>query len=206
MQISLQSCFSNTFFKKHLGALPTSALSFLLFVYLACWVLVAAYGIFVASHGSFLVVRSAVSVVVTRGLSCSMACGILVLRRDQTHIPCLAGQILNHWATREVPFIVFFCLFHVNVVFKQEVKSSVNGVDGVLKQQVKLHIHSLIKTWGFFCFFCFLAMKLYLNLFALFHDCWVRQVIVGGSMTNLKRISTFFIFGHTLWLCRILVP
>ena len=23
--------------------------------------------------------------------------------RDQTHIPCIARQILNHWATREVP-------------------------------------------------------------------------------------------------------
>ena len=23
--------------------------------------------------------------------------------RDQTHIPCIARQILNHWTTREVP-------------------------------------------------------------------------------------------------------
>ena len=23
--------------------------------------------------------------------------------RDQTHIPCIGSQILNHWATREVP-------------------------------------------------------------------------------------------------------
>ena len=29
------------------------------------------------------------------------------LTRDQTHVPCVAGQILNHWTTREVPWSGF---------------------------------------------------------------------------------------------------
>ena len=36
------------------------------------------------------------------GLSCSVACGIF-LTMDQTHVPCIARQILNPWTTREVP-------------------------------------------------------------------------------------------------------
>ena len=49
--------------------------------------------------GSFLVD----SLVVVHGLSCSLACGILVLTRDPTHIPWIARKILNHCTTREVP-------------------------------------------------------------------------------------------------------
>ena len=61
------------------------------------------------------------------GLSCSAACGIikqfqhgvrigsscnkeenwLFLARDQTHVPCIRRQILNHWTTREVPTTSF---------------------------------------------------------------------------------------------------
>jgi len=26
--------------------------------------------------------------------------------RDQTHIPCIGRQILNHWTTKEVPFLI----------------------------------------------------------------------------------------------------
>ena len=29
------------------------------------------------------------------------------LARDQTHVPCIGRQILNHWATREVPDSVY---------------------------------------------------------------------------------------------------
>ena len=29
------------------------------------------------------------------------------LTRDQTHVSCVAGQILNHWTTREVPWSGF---------------------------------------------------------------------------------------------------
>ena len=45
------------------------------------------------------------SLVVVQGLSCPMACGILVqcLVRDWTRIPCIARQSLNPWTTREVP-------------------------------------------------------------------------------------------------------
>ena len=31
------------------------------------------------------------------------------LTRDRTGVPCIAGQILNQWTTREVPE---FCLLH----------------------------------------------------------------------------------------------
>ena len=27
--------------------------------------------------------------------------------RDQTHVPCIGKQILNHWTTREVPGVSF---------------------------------------------------------------------------------------------------
>ena len=42
-------------------------------------------------------------------LSCSVACGILVpsppppAPKDGTRVPCIGRQILNPWATREVP-------------------------------------------------------------------------------------------------------
>ena len=46
-------------FKKHLGALPTSVLSFLYYLFIwLYWVLDVACGIFVALHESFLVVCS----------------------------------------------------------------------------------------------------------------------------------------------------
>ena len=35
------------------------------------------------------------------GLSCPAACGIF-LDQDQTYVPCIGRQILNHWTTREV--------------------------------------------------------------------------------------------------------
>ena len=42
------------------------------------------------------------SLVVVHGLSYPVACRMW----DQTHIPCIGRQILNHWTTREVPGIV----------------------------------------------------------------------------------------------------
>ena len=51
-----------------------------------------------------LSLRCAGSVVVARGLSCSVACGNLSsLTRDWTRVPCIGRQILYHWTTREVP-------------------------------------------------------------------------------------------------------
>ena len=38
---------------------------------------------------------------------CSMACVISSLIRDQTHSPCIAGWILTHWTTREIPMYWF---------------------------------------------------------------------------------------------------
>ena len=44
------------------------------------------------------------------GLTCPVACGMWDLSspiRDQTHVPCIGRQILNHWTTREVPLLEF---------------------------------------------------------------------------------------------------
>ena len=44
------------------------------------------------------------SVVVVHGLSCSAACGILVLRPgDRPHVHCTGRQSPNPWTTRESP-------------------------------------------------------------------------------------------------------
>ena len=51
------------------------------------------------------------SLVSAPGLSCPGACGILVPQlRDQTHVPCIGRQILNHWITREVLTLIPFLL------------------------------------------------------------------------------------------------
>ena len=59
--------------------------------------------VLVAAHGLFVAVRRLLS-------SCSMRA--LLPRsmwdpsypiRDRTHVPCIGRQILNHWATGEVP-------------------------------------------------------------------------------------------------------
>ena len=53
-----------------------------------CWVLVVAHKIFYCGMW----------------LSWPMQCGIFSsLARDQTHVPCIAGQILKYWNTREAP-------------------------------------------------------------------------------------------------------
>ena len=41
----------------------------------------------------------------THGLSCSRHVGSSPTR-DQTLVPCIARQILNHWTTREAPTLV----------------------------------------------------------------------------------------------------
>ena len=44
------------------------------------------------------------SVIVAQGLSSSMACGSS-WTRNQTFVPCIVRQIVNHWTTREVPLL-----------------------------------------------------------------------------------------------------
>ena len=62
-----------------------------------CWILVASFRFF-CCNAQTLWLWLIGSVVVALRLSCSGACGILVnLTRDHTHIPCIAGRILNHW-------------------------------------------------------------------------------------------------------------
>ena len=59
------------------------------------------------------------SCVVTHGLShcgsqAQLLCGmrdLSSLTRDQTCVPCIARQILNHWTTREVPNLVTLIAF-----------------------------------------------------------------------------------------------
>ena len=51
------------------------------------------------------------SVVVTLGLSCSTACwDLCCLTRDGTCVPCMAGQILKHWTTKEAPMLLLKAL------------------------------------------------------------------------------------------------
>ena len=48
--------------------------------------------------------RGIASVAVACGLSCfaHSMCGLSSLSRDQTRVPCVGRQILNHWTTTEV--------------------------------------------------------------------------------------------------------
>ena len=40
------------------------------------------------------------------------------LTRDRTHVPCIGRWILNHWTTREVPYICFsYCEFSLSYRF-----------------------------------------------------------------------------------------
>ena len=71
------------------------------------WVLVAACGILVAScHvASFVVVHklSRLSSCVSRAWLLRGLWDLNSPTRDQTHVPAIAGWILNLWTTREVP-------------------------------------------------------------------------------------------------------
>ena len=61
-------------------------------IFWLCWVLAAARGIFRCSACS----------VVCTGLVTPGMRDLGSLTGDQTHIPCIARQFLNHWTTREV--------------------------------------------------------------------------------------------------------
>ena len=57
-------------------------------------------------HAGFLLWRTD-SQVVAQGLRCPVASVVPTSpTRDQTHIHCVARQILNHWTTREVPLLL----------------------------------------------------------------------------------------------------
>ena len=55
---------------------------------------------FLAEHRLY---SAQASVVVAHGLSCPTTCGIF-RTRDQTHVPCIGRQILNHCTRREELF------------------------------------------------------------------------------------------------------
>ena len=38
--------------------------------------------------------------------------------RDWTHVPCFGRRILNHWATREVQFIILKQVLQINLAFQ----------------------------------------------------------------------------------------
>ena len=57
----------------------------------------------------FSLVEHTSSVVAGRGLSCPAVCGIFISPPGmEPPAPCIAGWILNHWTTKEVPRIFFF--------------------------------------------------------------------------------------------------
>ena len=71
------------------------------------WGLLIAMASLVAEH------RLSVSgsVVVAHGFSCPVACIILVpWARNPTHALCIGRWVLNHWTTREVPWLLMFDL------------------------------------------------------------------------------------------------
>ena len=89
---------------------PTSPLVFILFKkYLFIWltqVLVAARRIFMASVRDLFIL---VCILSSCGSCAQLLCSMRDLSsptRDRTHTPYIAGQILNHWTTREVPFLL----------------------------------------------------------------------------------------------------
>ena len=76
-----------------------------------CWVSVAAQsfsscGEGASHHGGFSCCEAKAwewtSVVVVYTLNCPSACGIFP-DQGSNPVPCIGGQILNHWITREVP-------------------------------------------------------------------------------------------------------
>ena len=73
----------------------------------ACGIFIAACGIFCCDAQNSLIVELRLS-------SCSTGAQLLQgmwdlssPTRDQTPVPCIAGWILNHWTTREVPVYPF---------------------------------------------------------------------------------------------------
>ena len=93
-----------------------------LFIWLH-WVLVVAHRIFAASRGSFFVMC---------GLNCACfsSCGVQAClsrsmwdlswpTKDQSCMPCVARQVLNHWTTREVLWYLNFCIH----IFQREVET-----------------------------------------------------------------------------------
>ena len=83
----------------------------LLFI-VVCRLLIAVAFLFWGRTGSRLrrqCLQHMDSVVVAHGLSCPMACGIL-LDEDRTHVPCTGRQVLNHWTTRK-DWVSFFSYY-----------------------------------------------------------------------------------------------
>ena len=50
------------------------------------------------------------SLLAARGIPVASCGNLLSLTRDRTWVTCIAGQILNHWITREIPQIFFMSL------------------------------------------------------------------------------------------------
>ena len=82
---------------------------FHLFIYFwPPWVFTAAHGLSpgtwaspVARHGLW---GTQASAVVAHGLSCPAACLESSQTSDQTRVPCIGRQFLNHWTTNSVQF------------------------------------------------------------------------------------------------------
>jgi len=78
-----------------------------------------------------------------------LPCGMWELSsptRDWTHIPCIARQILNHWATREVSnsfsFWLFGWLFNTPSILNDSVRWNVPGCRFFLFSTLNISRHS----------------------------------------------------------------
>ena len=104
----------------------SSSFIFLQFIYFLAVVGLRCVGfsLVVANRGCSLVLMSSfsccgaqpqwTSLVVERGLSSCGEQGLVTLKhegsshgtREQTSVPCIEGQGLNHWTTKDTPFLV----------------------------------------------------------------------------------------------------
>ena len=67
--------------------------------------------------------------------------------KDQTHIPCIGRQSLNHWTTREVPLISLFRLI-LKLVAQMEIESTVQ-VQNTVGQYQLIFLKTRMQADGF---------------------------------------------------------
>ena len=72
--------------------------------------------------------------------------GSLFPDRDRIHVPCIGGQILNHWTTRGVPFSLFYSL--VTVVCFGEYSFFLGGERWIFLKRIIFFFFNLIVVVG----------------------------------------------------------
>ena len=132
------------------------------------------------------------------GLSCIML-NLSSLTRDQTHVPCTTGQILNHWTTRGVAdsaLIKSFDKIAASHSFQVDLFPKVH----IFYRQMKL------KTM-LFILLCFLCEKYFCDSHLLSQFFFISssdpQSVVPGQATlpvNLQATQISQTPLHTLWI------